>query len=513
MMKFLTNSCALLITILIAGTAMAQAPYALPDYSGKQLTKEISPAALQQLQESRAERLADANTRDDHGQWISFIDAVEAAGSAPRLVTALLWPDSLPVIEDADGNFHWFIHALTQHTDPNSILLDGLYGTSGVGFSNGNQYDVDSMAFYYLYERVSAPSVIDTLRIYIYGENNINEQTFNDWPSAGESTDVAWAEYSNANFRPATSIIEQYEILLGPADTSTAFIALQVLALDHRLSANRKIGAAFHYVPGQTATLGEVLFSNVTLGPGTLNNFDLITFEEDEDQFPISTVTDEGALNGGGIVETEIRYGLNSLGWNIAYYPTMGFTAPWVSEHVLNDWYMSPLGASFVWGTTANACEIQFGDQSNVDPTDWFWTFGDGSISFDENPVYTYPENNVYSVSLEVTDPSGTEFTTSQNVVVANCGGVGVEDLASLVSFQIFPNPASERVTFDVNLNGSQDLEVSIFDIAGRLVFSEQVQNIDAYTRTIGVGDFPAGVYELKLQNGRQVASKSFIIE
>jgi hypothetical protein len=518
MNRTLTLFCAL----LTLGQLSAQVPDAVlqgRDYVSQQLDKAVPAAAADRYFERQATRL-DAGTVDTRGAIVkynvAYVDAVANSGSSPLLIRATLWPDSLARIADPDGDFYWFIHAMADVLDPNSILINDTYieDNLSVEFGQGKIYDVDSMAFYYLYQRVTPPSIVDTLRVYVYGEANITEQTFDGWPSAGESTDVCYARYNNANFRPNTAILEQYEFLLTSADTSSAFLARIAVPLDVNISKGNKIGAAFHFIPGQSYSLGDVLFDNGTLSIGTLNNFDLITYEEDDGLFPLSSVTDEGALNQGGIVETTIRYGINPLGWNTTYYPTFGFGAGWRSEHVLTEWVIGPKGAHFISGTTANDCEIQFSDLSNVDGiTTWLWNFGDGSISLDQNPVYTYSENGTYTVELEVRDGGGTTYSYERNVVVANCGsGTGVRSIDGLLSFSVFPNPATSVLNLDLSLTSGLSMDFGIYASTGELVRTDRIEAGTSYRGSYDVSDLPAGFYTIKLQNGNQVATKGFMI-
>jgi len=50
---------------------------------------------------------------------------------------------------------------------------------------------------------------------------------------------------------------------------------------------------------------------------------------------------------------------------------------------------------------------VQFTDQSPAAGS-WSWTFGDGGLSSDQNPAYSYTNPGLYDVSLTVTDPNGT---------------------------------------------------------------------------------------------------------
>jgi hypothetical protein len=78
----------------------------------------------------------------------------------------------------------------------------------------------------------------------------------------------------------------------------------------------------------------------------------------------------------------------------------------------------NPPTASF---TAPNSiCEsstISFTDFSTNSPSTWFWDFGDGTSSTEQNPTHTYATTGSYTVSLTVSNNVGTN-TTTQNIVV-----------------------------------------------------------------------------------------------
>jgi len=55
---------------------------------------------------------------------------------------------------------------------------------------------------------------------------------------------------------------------------------------------------------------------------------------------------------------------------------------------------------------------IQFEDLSNGNISSWFWSFGDGSFSTEQDPEHIYSSSGIYSVTLQVTTSEGCESTS-----------------------------------------------------------------------------------------------------
>lgn len=61
---------------------------------------------------------------------------------------------------------------------------------------------------------------------------------------------------------------------------------------------------------------------------------------------------------------------------------------------------------------------IEFKDESGNQPTQWLWNFGDGGVSTQANPTYTYPTSGTYNVSLQVTNNLGVDTEVKNAYVV-----------------------------------------------------------------------------------------------
>jgi len=72
---------------------------------------------------------------------------------------------------------------------------------------------------------------------------------------------------------------------------------------------------------------------------------------------------------------------------------------------------------------TANKTEgtksltVQFTDQSTGEITSWFWEFGDGETSTEQNPSHTYNSTGYFTVSLTVTGLGGSDIETKENYI------------------------------------------------------------------------------------------------
>ncbi len=52
------------------------------------------------------------------------------------------------------------------------------------------------------------------------------------------------------------------------------------------------------------------------------------------------------------------------------------------------------------------------------EPYSWFWTFGDGGTSTEQNPTHAYPLQDIYNVSLTVTDASSDTATDTTTATI-----------------------------------------------------------------------------------------------
>ncbi len=61
--------------------------------------------------------------------------------------------------------------------------------------------------------------------------------------------------------------------------------------------------------------------------------------------------------------------------------------------------------------------DVTFSDASTGNVTSWLWDFGDGNSSTQQNPTHTYVDGGLFTVSLTVTGPTGSNTSTLTDYV------------------------------------------------------------------------------------------------
>jgi PKD repeat protein len=74
--------------------------------------------------------------------------------------------------------------------------------------------------------------------------------------------------------------------------------------------------------------------------------------------------------------------------------------------------------------------EVSFTDLSHYDPTSWVWDFGDGQTSTEQNPTHAYSVVGTHTVSLTVSNETGSETKTKADYITVFFPDVGPDHWA-----------------------------------------------------------------------------------
>ncbi len=120
------------------------------------------------------------------------------------------------------------------------------------------------------------------------------------------------------------------------------------------------------------------------------------------------------------------------------------------------------------------------------------WDFGDGSpVNNTASPSHTYTVNGVYTVTLTVTGPCGTD-THTMTVTITD---VGLEDSELENSLTIYPNPNGGEFTVSFNFAEAKDVTIRLTDLSGREISTLQQDAVSSFTRELGDESLANGIY------------------
>jgi PKD repeat protein len=131
----------------------------------------------------------------------------------------------------------------------------------------------------------------------------------------------------------------------------------------------------------------------------------------------------------------------------------------------------------------------------------YYWTFGDGANSTEENPLHTYTDEGVYEVNLTVYSTDGN--CSDQQIVEVDVIVVSVDELG--VRAQLWPNPATASVIFE----STQRMDrIDVYTHAGQLVESSMPNGM---RHVLDVSGWPAGVYVAQIATAAGTKSVKLI--
>jgi hypothetical protein len=153
-----------------------------------------------------------------------------------------------------------------------------------------------------------------------------------------------------------------------------------------------------------------------------------------------------------------------------------------------------PVSYNIYRGLADNLGGAEFWDVLNTAPITELVYF-DNDLVIDDQEIYTYAVEAVYAEGIS-------EKTFSNFVELIT----GIEEIEQH-NVEVYPNPASSFV----NLNGIMGARISIHNMIGAVVHSEDIQS---ETARINVSDLPVGNYIIRITdpNSEKQLVKKFII-
>lgn len=148
-------------------------------------------------------------------------------------------------------------------------------------------------------------------------------------------------------------------------------------------------------------------------------------------------------------------------------------------------------------------------DDESTDAVEWFWNFGDGSTSEEQNPEHVYGTSGEYSIQLTVTGANGCQHSLTDVVAVVLSTENALERFVN-----VYPVPVRDN-TLTVTLNDlvANRLTFTLIGPQGKFLQESKHENISGeFTAVMDLKSYRNGIYFLMVQADASVAVKKIII-
>ena len=146
---------------------------------------------------------------------------------------------------------------------------------------------------------------------------------------------------------------------------------------------------------------------------------------------------------------------------------------------------------------------VNFTDNSNPPATSWFWDFGDGNTSNQQNPSHTYTAIGTYTVMF-VTNPGSTCSDTTYSSVEVIDNTVGLDDLSGHI-FEVYPNPTNGWVNLHLVRSYNSPATFSVYNHLGEVLITTALGESTEIRSQVNLRDLAAGIYYFRVEYDDQM--------
>jgi len=176
-------------------------------------------------------------------------------------------------------------------------------------------------------------------------------------------------------------------------------------------------------------------------------------------------------------------------------------------------------GANKTTNTASTNTEVMLWDMNN-DPVAYTYTDGNGSFSFSNLAYGTYkiyPEMlnkttfpKIVTISANTPSINNIEMLVQYDSIYDITSALAIPT-ANFASFKAYPNPTTDKLSLEMDLNENSALTISILEVNGKVIFEKKVNvNVGKHLESLNLGNIANGMYFLKVsqENGENYLQK-----
>jgi hypothetical protein len=140
------------------------------------------------------------------------------------------------------------------------------------------------------------------------------------------------------------------------------------------------------------------------------------------------------------------------------------------------------------------------------------WIYGkdqSGNDLFKAGSYSLKDDKNAFIVNITSTS-NAANFGNRNTSTFRVTGPAAVGEQKTVAEFTLYPNPAQTSVTIDLAQFGKDEVEISVYDVLGKLVLIQQAQG---NTAALDIRELGEGSYIVRIESATAKASQPIVIE
>ncbi len=184
---------------------------------------------------------------------------------------------------------------------------------------------------------------------------------------------------------------------------------------------------------------------------------------------------------------------------------TMQMFLQWKSLVAFDQNHNQNVSTYYTRDTSNNVWIANYKDSANYDLN---YTISDAI--YPERAYYIYSANNlkINKTTFNYQSSNATWIMHNNTTYYFATKSITGINKASQESINVYPNPTSDYIHFDIPLN-NQDAQIEVFDITGKLVYHASLGN----DKKLSVNRFDKGLYLFRIVSQNKIFSGKFMVE
>ena len=150
---------------------------------------------------------------------------------------------------------------------------------------------------------------------------------------------------------------------------------------------------------------------------------------------------------------------------------------------------------------------------NSVNADSYFWDFGDGSTSSDQNPWHDYTQTGYYTITLIAISNNCSDDTLILYDYIYVEPESGVNEFDTEFFINVYPNPNKGTFQLSFGVDMLKNVSIQVVNNLGQVVYEEVHKNFNGnYSEEIDISSLANGVYILNIKVGENTYTENISV-